>query len=128
MWPVLAAAAAAGGEVPAIAYVAGALALISAVSVAILGLAGTLRTSSVQRQANIDKRVDDQLAKAEARNVALETRNVALEARIEVLSADRDRMKEDRDRYREQYVELRLACLRANVDPDELGGTDDGQA
>lgn len=116
MWPVLAVTTAAGGDVPAITYVAGALALISAVSVAVLGLAGTLRTSSVQRAQNLDKRVDDQLAKAEARNVTLE-------ARCDVLTADRDRQ-------RELYVELRLAVLLAGHDPDELigEGADDGKA
>lgn len=123
MWPVLAAAAAAGGEVPTITYVAGALALISAVTVAIVGLAGTLRTSSVQRAANLDKRVDEALTKAEARITTLENR-------IDVLVADRDRFRDGRDRINEQYVELRVAVIRAGLDPDELlgEGAGDGQA
>lgn len=123
MWPVLAAAAATGGEVPTITYVAGALALISAVTVATLGLAGTLRTSSVQRAASLDKRVDDRLEKEEARNLALQ-------ARIDVLVADRDRFRDGRDRINEQYVELRVAVIRAGLDPDELigEGAVDGQA
>lgn len=123
MWPVLAVTAAAGGEVPAVAYVAGALAIISAVTVALISLVGTLRTANVQRAANLNKRVDDRLEKEEARNLALQ-------ARIDVLVADRDRFKEDRDRYRELYVELRLDALRAGLDPDELTGegAEDGKA
>ena len=123
MWPVLAVTTAAGGDVPAITYVAGALALIASVTAAVVGLAGTMRTTSAQRAANLDKRVDDRLEKEEARNLALQ-------ARIDVLVADRDRFKEDRDRYRELYVELRLDALRAGLDPDELTGEgdEDGKA
>ncbi|MEU7590619.1 hypothetical protein AB0A95_30555 [Micromonospora sp. NPDC049230] len=115
---------------PAITYVAGALALIASVTAAVVGLAGTMRTTSAQRAANLDKRVDDRLEKEEARNLALEARNLALQARNDVLTADRDRFKDDRDRYRELYVELRLEVMRAGHDPDDLlgEGAGDGQA
>lgn len=96
----LIAAEASRNEIPTSTIVAGVLALISAVSAAWLGARGTLRTADNQRETAFDQRVDERLAKAEAR--------------LEEMTADRDR-------YREQYAQLRLDVREAGLDPDRLG-------
>lgn len=107
MWLAQLAAGAASDAVPLSTIVMGLIAVLGAIVTAYASLRGTWRTTEVQREANINKRVDDKLEKAEQRNELLEAKA---------------------NRYQELYFELRFACIRKGYDPDELLGevTPDG--
>lgn len=97
----------AASDVPTSTIVAGVLAIASAGIAAWLSSRGMLRTATVQREANYDKRVDE-------RNAHLEKRNEELYAELH--------------RYRELYAQLRLDVRAHGLDPDKLGKGADSEA